>query len=148
MGWFRKAAEQGHPDSSYNLAVGHFTGIKTGIVHWNYSLQILNVVLKLEFVAIRQIYQLKNLRFTNPSLNYILRPATRWGSPTDSARRRKRSRQRRRRPRELLQTRKMQLNASYVVTSDFSCRQHQHITQAIGSQFQMLIIFLNTKKVL
>jgi TPR repeat protein len=30
MAWFRKAAEQGHPNSAYNLAVGHFTGIKTG----------------------------------------------------------------------------------------------------------------------
>jgi len=30
MVWFRKASEQGHPHSAYNLAVGHFTGIKTG----------------------------------------------------------------------------------------------------------------------
>ena len=31
MEWFKKAAEQGHPHASYNLAVGHLKGIKAGI---------------------------------------------------------------------------------------------------------------------
>lgn len=29
--WYKKAADQGHPESSYNLAVGHFTGLKTDL---------------------------------------------------------------------------------------------------------------------
>ncbi|PAA67981.1 hypothetical protein BOX15_Mlig026715g2 [Macrostomum lignano] len=29
MRWFHKAAEQGHPHASYNLAVGHLKGIQT-----------------------------------------------------------------------------------------------------------------------
>ena len=28
MGWFRLAAQQGHPKSSYNLAIGHLSGLK------------------------------------------------------------------------------------------------------------------------
>ena len=29
MEWFRLAAQQGHPKSSYNLAIGHLSGLKT-----------------------------------------------------------------------------------------------------------------------
>ncbi len=29
MEWFRMAAQQGHPKSSYNLAIGHLSGMKT-----------------------------------------------------------------------------------------------------------------------
>lgn len=29
--WFRKAADQGHPHSSYNLAVGHLQGFRTDV---------------------------------------------------------------------------------------------------------------------
>lgn len=32
MEWFKKAAEQGHPHSSYNLAVGHLNGLQTSLV--------------------------------------------------------------------------------------------------------------------
>ena len=32
MEWFKKAAEQGHPHSSYNLAVGHLNGLQTSVV--------------------------------------------------------------------------------------------------------------------
>ena len=32
MKWYKKAADQGHPESSYNLAVGHFTGLNTGLL--------------------------------------------------------------------------------------------------------------------
>ncbi len=31
MHWFKKAADQGHPAASYNLAIGHLKGIKTPI---------------------------------------------------------------------------------------------------------------------
>ena len=31
MKWFRKAADQGHPHASYNLAIGHLTGLKTDV---------------------------------------------------------------------------------------------------------------------
>jgi TPR repeat protein len=31
MKWFKKAADQGHPEASYNLAVGHLKGLKTNI---------------------------------------------------------------------------------------------------------------------
>lgn len=31
MKWFRKAADQGHPHASYNLAIGHLTGIRTDV---------------------------------------------------------------------------------------------------------------------
>jgi TPR repeat protein len=31
MEYFQQAAEQGHPHASYNLAVGHLKGLKTGI---------------------------------------------------------------------------------------------------------------------
>ena len=31
MDWFERAAAQGHPYSSYNLAVGHLTGMKTDL---------------------------------------------------------------------------------------------------------------------
>ena len=31
MDWFKLAADQGHPHSSYNLAVGHLKGIVTGL---------------------------------------------------------------------------------------------------------------------
>ena len=31
MTWFRKAADQGHPHSSYNLAIGHLNGIETDV---------------------------------------------------------------------------------------------------------------------
>ncbi|XP_033755139.1 uncharacterized protein LOC117338065 [Pecten maximus] len=31
MEWFRKAADQGHPHASYNLAVGHLKGFKTNL---------------------------------------------------------------------------------------------------------------------
>ncbi|XP_033728011.1 secretory immunoglobulin A-binding protein EsiB-like [Pecten maximus] len=31
MEWFRKAADQGHPHASYNLAVGHLKGYKTNL---------------------------------------------------------------------------------------------------------------------
>lgn len=29
MEWYSKAAAQGHPHSSYNLAIGHLSGMKT-----------------------------------------------------------------------------------------------------------------------
>lgn len=29
--WFRKAADQGHPHSAYNLAVGHMQGFRTDV---------------------------------------------------------------------------------------------------------------------
>lgn len=29
--WFRKAADKGHPESAYNLAVGHLSGYKTDV---------------------------------------------------------------------------------------------------------------------
>lgn len=48
MAWFRKAAEQGHPHSSYNLAVGHFTGIKTGTTKLTSSTQITKNYVKIE----------------------------------------------------------------------------------------------------
>ena len=32
MQWFRKASDQGHPHASYNLAIGHLTGIKTDLL--------------------------------------------------------------------------------------------------------------------
>ena len=32
MQWFRKAADQGHPHASYNLAIGHLTGVKTDVL--------------------------------------------------------------------------------------------------------------------
>lgn len=31
MEWFRKAADQGHPHSSYNLAIGHLQGIRAQV---------------------------------------------------------------------------------------------------------------------
>jgi TPR repeat protein len=31
MEWFKKAADQGHPHASYNLAVGHLKGIKANL---------------------------------------------------------------------------------------------------------------------
>ena len=31
MEWFKKAADQGHPHSSYNLAVGHLKGLPSPI---------------------------------------------------------------------------------------------------------------------
>lgn len=31
MDWFRRAADQGHPHSSYNLAIGHLNGLKTDL---------------------------------------------------------------------------------------------------------------------
>ena len=31
MDWFRLAAQQGHPKSSYNLAIGHLSGLKTNL---------------------------------------------------------------------------------------------------------------------
>lgn len=31
MEWFRLAAQQGHPKSSYNLAIGHLSGLKTNL---------------------------------------------------------------------------------------------------------------------
>lgn len=31
MEWYKKAADQGHPHSSYNLAIGHLKGIRTAI---------------------------------------------------------------------------------------------------------------------
>ncbi|KAH9499792.1 hypothetical protein Btru_077837 [Bulinus truncatus] len=31
MEWFRKAADQGHPHASYNLAIGHLKGFKTDL---------------------------------------------------------------------------------------------------------------------
>lgn len=31
MQWFRKAADSGHPHASYNLAIGHLTGVKTDV---------------------------------------------------------------------------------------------------------------------
>jgi TPR repeat protein len=31
MEWFKKAADQGHPHASYNLAIGHLKGIKSNI---------------------------------------------------------------------------------------------------------------------
>jgi TPR repeat protein len=31
MEWFRLAAQQGHPRSSYNLAIGHLSGLKTNL---------------------------------------------------------------------------------------------------------------------
>ena len=31
MAWFRMAAQQGHPQSSYNLAIGHLSGMKTDL---------------------------------------------------------------------------------------------------------------------
>ncbi|GAB6023715.1 hypothetical protein CHUAL_008474 [Chamberlinius hualienensis] len=33
MHWFKKAADQGHPEASYNLAVAHLKGIPTHIKH-------------------------------------------------------------------------------------------------------------------
>ena len=34
MDWFRMAAQQGHPQSSYNLAIGHLSGMKTDLEVW------------------------------------------------------------------------------------------------------------------
>lgn len=31
MVWYKKAAMQGHPHSSYNLAVGHLQGLDVGL---------------------------------------------------------------------------------------------------------------------
>ncbi|VDH93957.1 uncharacterized protein LOC143080534 [Mytilus galloprovincialis] len=31
MEWFKKASDQGHPHASYNLAIGHMKGYKTGL---------------------------------------------------------------------------------------------------------------------
>jgi TPR repeat protein len=31
MEWFKKAADQGHPHSSYNLAIGHLKGLPSPI---------------------------------------------------------------------------------------------------------------------
>jgi TPR repeat protein len=31
MQWFKKAADQGHPQAGYNLAVGHLKGLKSGL---------------------------------------------------------------------------------------------------------------------
>lgn len=31
MEWYSQAAAQGHPHSSYNLAIGHLSGLKTGL---------------------------------------------------------------------------------------------------------------------
>ena len=31
MRWFRLASQRGHPDSSYNLAVGHLNGVNTDL---------------------------------------------------------------------------------------------------------------------
>ena len=31
MEWFHLAAQQGHPRSSYNLAIGHLSGLKTNL---------------------------------------------------------------------------------------------------------------------
>ena len=31
MEWFRKASKQGHPHSSYNLAIGYLNGLKTDL---------------------------------------------------------------------------------------------------------------------
>ena len=31
MRWFRLASQRGHPDSSYNLAVGHLNGVHTDL---------------------------------------------------------------------------------------------------------------------
>ena len=31
MEWFKKAADQGHPHASYNLAIGHLKGLRTGL---------------------------------------------------------------------------------------------------------------------
>ena len=54
MVWFRKASEQGHPHSAYNLAVGHFTGIKTGNMGWGPGGDSLkNKVLELQRQAIK-----------------------------------------------------------------------------------------------
>ena len=37
MGWFRLAAQQGHPKSSYNLAIGHLSGLKANLeVEYSY----------------------------------------------------------------------------------------------------------------
>lgn len=48
MHWFKKAADQGHPHSSYNLAIGHLKGLKTPInqtyvivIHRNQSIKYL-----------------------------------------------------------------------------------------------------------
>ena len=52
MEWFKKAAEQGHPHSAYNLAIGHLNGLQTGLqpgkedtvswinIHWFMELSI------------------------------------------------------------------------------------------------------------
>jgi hypothetical protein len=32
MEWFKKAADQGHPHASYNLAVGHLQGLRTDLL--------------------------------------------------------------------------------------------------------------------
>lgn len=32
MEWFKKAADQGHPHASYNLAIGHLKGIRTDLL--------------------------------------------------------------------------------------------------------------------
>ncbi len=31
MRWFRRAADAGHPEAAYNLAVGHLTGVRTDV---------------------------------------------------------------------------------------------------------------------
>ena len=31
MKWFKKAAEQGHAHSAYNLAIGHLNGLETDL---------------------------------------------------------------------------------------------------------------------
>jgi TPR repeat protein len=37
MEWFKKAAEQGHPEASYNLALGHLKGLHNHIDETYYT---------------------------------------------------------------------------------------------------------------
>ena len=46
MEWFRLAAQQGHPKSSYNLAIGHLSGMKTNLeVYISHSITTFFVLL-------------------------------------------------------------------------------------------------------
>lgn len=45
MEYFKKASDQGHPHSAYNLAIGHLKGMKTNIDQtYNSFIKILSLI--------------------------------------------------------------------------------------------------------
>ena len=57
MEWFRLAAQQGHPKSSYNLAIGHLSGMKTNLeVYISNSITTFFRYSSLQKLRLKEIY--------------------------------------------------------------------------------------------